>query len=1569
MTQDDLTSRKTELSAAKRALLQRRLRGQTESSAVVDRIVPAEQTGPQPLSYTQQRVWFLQQLYPDNRAYNMSEAWRLRGPLDAARLQAALQNVIDRHGSLRTAFTAPDSEPLQQVVDGVEPVLTASDLSHLPSDEREEAARQLVVAEGNRPFALDQPPLLRAALIRLGDDDHILQLVLHHIITDEWSNDLIWRELAAFMAAGNSPQPPEPPIAYTDYAQWQRDQMTSGKWDGQMHYWQTQLAGDLPVMPLPTDRARPAEQSLRGGTVRRTLPASLLEGIKLLSQQESTTAYTTLLAAFQALLHRYSHQRDVLVGTPIANRQREETTGVVGMFINTVVMRADVSADMTFRQLLTQAKQTALDALANQDLPFDLLVQAMRPERDLSYNPLFQTMFVYFSDSDGRSLSGVTAEPVRVDRGVSKFDLTLFMGEDEGELLAALEYSGDLFDEATAERMMDHWQTLLAGIVAAPDTPVADLPLLSAAESDRVLRAWNDTVMALRDERCIHEMIGEWAVTAPDAEAVITGSERLSYGQLDRRAAKLARRLVDRGVLPGTPVGLYVERSADMVVGILGILKAGGAYVPLEPSYPEERIRFTLHDSGAPLVVAQSKLAGSLPASDAAVLLFDDNAPDGPTDRPLPAVSLDDIAYIIYTSGSTGTPKGVMVTHRNLLASTLAREATYDAPVSRYLLLSSFAFDSSVAGIFWTLVGGGALVLPEPDEEKDVQRLAALIDGEQVTHTLALPTLYRLLLAYAPPGSLNSLQVVIVAGEACPPDLGELHYGLLPDGRLYNEYGPTEATVWCSVYLIPPASEEGPVPIGRPIANSRLYILDSNRRPVPIGVAGELYVGGAGVTPGYWDNPELTGQRFVPVNLDGRSVDDVLYRTGDLAKWRADGELIFLGRVDNQVKIRGFRIELGGIEARLQAFPGVEEAVVTVWEQPGAGGATDKSLVAYVSGKQLRHSAGEIDRQLRAYLASALPDYMVPRLVMKLDSMPHTPNGKIDMARLPEPQIEQNTERPFVAPRTAAETILASIWSDILGLPQVGVEDGFFELGGDSLMSIQAIARARQEGLVITPRQLFREQTIARLAAVAEQADASRPAAAATSGIVPLTPIQRWFFSRDLAQPAHWNQAAWFEAAAGVDLDALQAALNGLAAHHPMLRARYRPDGGVWRQEIAESVRAVDITRILLVGQTPAEQDRELLAAANRLHAGLNLADGPLLRAAWFDLGPDRKPRLLLTIHHLVIDAISWGILAADLVTAYTQSVAGQPLSLPPTPTGYGAWAETLSRLTPDVARREASYWLAAASQASPLPTDGPGSDGNTVGSSGLITVSLDSERTAHLLRDVHHAYHTRIDDILLAALAQTMAEWTGQPTTLISEERHGREDIDPQVDVSRTVGWFTTLFPLALTVPAGADPGPAIRAVKEQVRAVPQNGIGYGMLRYLGDPELQRALAERPQPPILFNYLGVAQQANKTAAPLWRHYEGMGQLYGPENERAHLIDINAQVRDGRLVARWQYGPGQFQEATITAVAEAYITTLARLIDHCLATEQDQHTPSDFPLANLQQDDLDGLSDLLADLE
>jgi amino acid adenylation domain-containing protein/non-ribosomal peptide synthase protein (TIGR01720 family) len=1566
---DDLNARKERLSEAKRALLLKRLQGQKPSTPEGG-IVASPQSGPATLSYTQQRVYFIQQLFPENTAYNMYEAWRVYGLLDVTVLQEAVNEVIAQQAVLRTSFVTEGGETRQHIADDIRIDIPVTDISHLPPAEREARLLELAVIEGNRHFDLSRPPLIRLAVIRLGQDEFALLLNLHHIITDEWSNDIFWRELNAAYErrlGRTDSRSLRPPVGYADYARWQREQAEAGAFDTQMSYWQGRLAGELPLLQLPYDRPRPPDQSLRGGLVERSLPADVWAAVQKLSQQAGATPYMVLLAAFQVLLSRYSYQEDILVGTPIANRQRPETKDVMGMFINTAVIRTDLAGDPSFLQVLEQVRQAVLDALANQDLPFDLLVRAMQPERHLSYNPIFQTMFVFQSVDGKRLLPGLRLARIPVDPGVSKFDLTLLAGEEDGRLVSFLEYNSDVFDRATAARMLEHWETLLAAITADPRSPVQSLPLISDRERALVLHAWNETASPLPVHSCLHEIISAHAARNPQAPAVITGDTQLSYARLEAGANRLAHRLIDLGVKPGTPVGLYIERSAEMITGILGILKAGGAYVPLEPAYPAERLAFALQDTGAPVVVTQAHLADSLPLTPARVVTFEavmgsDDA--GRNSAPEMAVTLDDLAYVIYTSGSTGRPKGVMVTHGNLLASTLARKEIYDAPVGRYLLLSSFAFDSSVAGIFWTLADGGALVLPAPDEEKDVRRLATIIAQQQVTHTLALPTLYRLLLAYAPDQALASLATVIVAGEACPPQLVAEHYALLPHCLLFNEYGPTEATVWSSVYRVPPQSNGNAVPIGRPVPNYRLYVLDNRRQPVPIGVPGELYVAGPGVTPGYWNNSDLTAERFPVLQLDGYPEVDRVYQTGDLVRWRADGLVDFLGRVDEQVKIRGFRIETGEIEAVLLRHPSVREAAVVVHEPAADEAPAGKSLIAYVVAE-----AGIDESGWQRYLAESLPDYMIPSRIIPLAELPRTPNGKLDRKKLP---VESNLvqKRAFVPPRTAAEKTLAAIWAEILRLPEVSINDKFFELGGDSIMSIRVIARARQEGLVLTPRQLFKEQTIARLAAVAGSGALTAEEPLPDYGPIPFTPIQHWFFEQHLSHPEHWNQAAWFEAPISLDLPALRAALDRLIAHHPMLRARFRKAGDEWQQEVVREVAPVSVERVSLAGLDPAAQDAQMVAAADRLHAGLNLADGPLVVGCVFELGANQPPRLLLIIHHLIVDAVSWGMISSDLAVAYRQITRGEPVSLPQTTASYARWAQSLATLAgSDAMRREAGYWLEVSNPPPPLPRDAAATGGNTEGESRLITTSLDAQHTGFLLREAHLAYHTRVEDILLAALARAMSRWTGDQSLLLTLEHHGREDIDPQVEVSRTIGWFTSLFPVHISLADPADPGANLRAVKEQLRRVPRNGIGYGILRYLADDTVRQGLAARPKPELLFNYLGQAGPPEGADALLRPLEDDTGRAYGPQNERAHLIDINAQVIDGRLVVNWQYAPAYFRESTIQRVAGDYLMELARLVDHCLKADRSRHTPSDFPLAALQQGDLNALSDLLSGLD
>jgi amino acid adenylation domain-containing protein/non-ribosomal peptide synthase protein (TIGR01720 family) len=1566
---DDLNARKERLSEAKRVLLLKRLQGQKPGTPEAG-IVADHRSGPAALSYTQQRVYFIQQLFPENTAYNMYEAWRVYGPLDVAVLQEAANEVIAQQAVLRTGFVTEGGETRQHIADDIRIDIPVTDISLLSPAEREARLLELAVLEGNRHFDLSRPPLIRLAVIRLEQDEFALLLNLHHIITDEWSNDIFWRELNAayerWLGRTNS-RSLRPPVGYADYARWQREQAEAGAFDRQMGYWQGRLDGELPLLQLPYDRPRPPVQSLRGGLVERSLPVGVWTAVQQLSQQAGATPYMVLLAAFQVLLSRYSHQEDILVGTPIANRQRPETKDVMGMFINTAVIRTDLTGDPGFLQVLDQVRQAVLDALANQDLPFDLLVRAMQPERHLSYNPIFQTMFVFQSVDGKRLLPGLRLERIPVDPGVSKFDLTLLAGEEGGRLVSYLEYNSDIFDRATAERLLEHWETLLAAITADPRVPIQSLPLISDRERELVLHAWNETASPLPVQSCLHEIISIQAARNPQAPAVITGDTQLPYDRLEAGANRLAHRLIDLGVKPGTPVGLYVERSAEMIIGILGILKAGGAYVPLEPAYPAERLAFALQDTGAPVVVTQAHLADGLPPTDARIITFEvvmgsDDA--GGNSAPDTVVALDDLAYVIYTSGSTGRPKGVMVTHGNLLASTLARKEIYDAPVGRYLLLSSFAFDSSVAGIFWTLADGGALVLPAPDEEKDVRRLATIIAQQRVTHTLALPTLYRLLLAYAPDQALASLVTVIVAGEACPPQLAAEHYALMPHCLLFNEYGPTEATVWSSVYQVPSPSNDHAIPIGRPVPNYRLYVLDNRRQPVPIGVPGELYVAGLGVTPGYWNNPELTAERFPVLHLDGYPEVGRVYRTGDLVRWRADGLVDFLGRVDEQVKIRGFRIETGEIEAVLLRHPSVREAAVVVLEPAADEAPAGKSLIAYVVAE-----AGIDESGWQRYLAETLPDYMIPSRIISLAELPRTPNGKLDRKKLPmEAKLVQ--KRAFVAPRTADEKTLAAIWAEILRLPEVSINDKFFELGGDSIMSIRVIARARQEGLVLTPRQLFKEQTIARLAAVAgSDALMTEAEPLPDYGPISFTPIQHWFFEQRLSQPEHWNQAAWFEAPAGLDLPALRAALDQLIAHHPMLRARFHKAGDEWQQEVLREVAPVRVERVSLAGLDPAAQDAQMVATAGRLHASLDLADGPLVVGGVFELGADQPPRLLLIIHHLIVDAVSWSIIASDLAVAYRQITRGEVVALPEPTTSYGRWAQTLAALAgSDALRKEAAYWLQTIDLPPPLPRD-PAAGGNTEGESRLITTSLDAQHTGFLLREAHVAYHTRVEDILLAALARAMSRWTGDQSLLLTLEHHGREDIDPQVDVSRTIGWFTSLFPVHISLSDPADPGADLRAVKEHLRRVPRNGIGYGILRYLADDTVRQRLAARPQPELLFNYLGQAGPPESADTLLRPLEDNTGRAYGPQNERAHLIDINAQVIDSRLVVNWQYAPAFFRKSTIQRVAGDYLIELARLVDHCLEADRSRHTPSDFPLAALQQDDLTALADLLSELD
>jgi amino acid adenylation domain-containing protein len=1102
-----------------------------------------------PLSFAQQRLWFLDQLEPNSAFYNIPEVVRLNGQLDLAALEQSLNEIVRRHEILRTTFVTEDGQPRQVIAPELRLPLPLVDLRHLPLAQRESELRRLATEEISRPFDLARRPLLRAAILRMDDDEHVVVLNIHHIISDDWSTGVLIGEVVALYVAFSKGQPsplPELPIQYADFAAWQRGWLQGEALEAQLDYWKQQLGGAPPLLELPVDRPRPPVQSYAGAYQIFSLAPELSAAIRAFNQREGVTLFMTLLAAFQALLARYSRQDDISVGTPIANRTRAELEGLIGFFVNTLVLRTDLSGEPSFRELARRAREVCLGAYAHQDLPFEMLVDALQPRRNLSHSPLFQVMIALQNTPVGtQELPGLQISPVEAHSGTAKFDMTLFIGEEGDRITGALEYNTDLFDAATIERMLSHFQALLEQAIADPEQPIASAQLLGEHERRQLLLEWNATDAAYPRDTCVHTLFEEQVVRTPAADAVVYGGRRLTYAELNARSNQLAHHLRELGIGPDQLVGVCVERSPELVIGLLGVLKAGAAYLPLDPSYPPERLSFMLEDAQvAALLVATGAdsdpaildLRSAIRDSAAIVDLAGDwdtiarYSTANPGNRATP----DNLAYVIYTSGSTGRPKGAMIVHRGLTNYlTWAVEAYSVAAGAGAPLHSSIAFDLTVTSVFAPLLAGRLVhLLPE---QPGIEPLAdALLEAETFSLVKITPAHLELLShQLAPQEAAGRTRAFIIGGENLLAESLRFWLDYAPDTLLVNEYGPTETVVGCCVYTAPlDGPRGGSIPIGRPIANTQLYVLDPSLQPVPIGVPGELYIGGDGLARGYLDRPELTAERFVPnpfariddrppttdnrTELDGGQwsvVGGRLYKTGDLARYRADGNLEFLGRLDQQVKLRGFRIELGEIEAVVAQHPAVSETIVVVREDaPG-----DKRLVAYVvptndertfgsaqgrrtTNDELADSAPlvvghwSLVGELRAFLKAKLPEYMIPSAFVMLEAIPLTPNGKVDRKALPAPDSSRrDLDTAYIAPRTPSEALLAEIWAGVIGVERVGVEDNFFELGGDSILSIQAIARANQAGLRLTPRQLFETPTVAGLA---ELADAAPPSAA-----------------------------------------------------------------------------------------------------------------------------------------------------------------------------------------------------------------------------------------------------------------------------------------------------------------------------------------------------------------------------------------------------------------------------------------------------------------------------------------
>jgi amino acid adenylation domain-containing protein len=1287
-----------------------------------------------PLSFAQERLWFLEQLEPGSAVYNVCRAVRLHGPLKIAALEQSLREILRRHDILRTAFPAVNGQPLQVAAQALEVTIRQDELRHLSSTQREVEAERLLVEELQRPFDLSRGLLLRAMLLQLDDREHILLLTTHHIVSDAWSLGILFREFAILYDAysgGKTSPLPELPVQYADYAVWQREWLQGEVLESQLSYWKQHLGIDLPVLRLPTDRPRLPFQSFRGKRRQIALPESLTTALNELSQREGVTLFMTLLAAFQSLLYRYTGQEDIVVGSPIANRTRTEVEELIGCFVNTLALRTDLSGKPTFRELLLRVRDVCFGAYAHQDLPFEKLVEELQPDRDLSRNPLFQVMFILQNAPRPLpNLSGISFARVDIDSKTSKFDLTLSLRERDGKLIGFLEYSTDLFDGSTIERMIGHLQTLLEGIVAAPDRPISTLPLLTEAERDQLLVEWNHTAAEYPKDCSVHDLFEAQVNRMPEAIAAQFEGKRLTYRELNSRANQLAHYLRGLGVGPEKLVGICVERSLEMVVGLLGILKAGGAYVPLDPGYPRERLRSILEDARVSVLLTQEWLAvrlikygKSMEDSDPPSSILDpqlvcldrdwNEVAQQSQENPDSGATPENLAYVIYTSGSTGRPKGVQIEHRSVInllctAGSLFQFNETDA----WTLFHSYAFDFSVWEIWVCLVHGGRLLIVPLELTRSPEAFHDLLLTEQVTVLNQTPSAIQQLIRVSPErskmGKGSSLRLVIVGGEVLPRELAS---SLLEwDVAVWNFYGPTETTVWATIHQIKHIDlSNRSIPIGRPLPNIQIHILDTQLQPVPIGMQGELYIGGVGVARGYLSRPELTLDRFVPSPFHSGSR---FYRTGDLARYQPDGNIEFLGRLDNQLKIRGHRVEPGEIEAVLNQHPGVREAVVVTRddatqavdsENPKSkikNLKSDRRLVAYVVPHKEQPSLSE----LRKFLQSKLPEYMVPSIFVPLETLPLTPNRKVDLDRLPLPGSSRPQQsQALVEPRTDIEELVAQAWRQVLNLERVGVNDNFFEFGGHSLLATQVVSRLRDAFHREIPlRILFEAPTVASLAMRIEEhggkdSDLKLPPILAVTRDreLPLSFAQEQLWSLDQMLPGtHFFNVPFIYRLSGVlNVEALEKSLQEVIRRHETLRTVFGEVEGRPVQIIKE-INDFQLFITDLRSSIPREtQERAAALVLEERRQSFDLSVGPLWRAKLLQL-TDTESFLLITMHHIICDQWSMRILRSDLSVLYEFFSHGEPPMLPELPIQFAdfAWWERHS-IDSEFMKAQLAYW------------------------------------------------------------------------------------------------------------------------------------------------------------------------------------------------------------------------------------------------------------------------------------
>jgi amino acid adenylation domain-containing protein/non-ribosomal peptide synthase protein (TIGR01720 family) len=1467
-------------------------------------------------------------------------------------MKQAFSSLVSHHEVFRSRVVWRGVEEPHQLVED-EVAIPWEELDWRGKSDLDPRLAELLQREQQRPIDLSQAPLLRVVAVRTAERQWQLLWSQHHVIVDGWSGPLTLRDLFLFYEAARDRRRAELPRArpYRDYIAWLAEQD-----EGALErYWRQKLEGFSEPTPLVVDRPPPRPSPLRGEGVHARheleLSGELVRGLSELTRRYRTTLSTLVHALWGLLLSRYSGRRDVLFGSVTSGRpaELEGVEAMVGLFINTIAVRVTFSRGETVGAYLGRLHQELWEQRRYEHAALSSLARWSAVE---SARPLFESLVVF----ENYPRDALTSMPdrlgVRLAGGTEQthYPLTLLALSDVERLRFVVEYDPGRLEADAIERLGRHLVNLAAELVAgAPDRPVAALSLMSEAERREVVVAWNDTAEPRRGEPFLHAAFESQAARNPERLAVVSADGALSYGALNERAERWARHLAALGSARATCVGVCIEPSLEMVVSVFATLKAGAAYVPLSPELPSERLRSMVRQAGVGRVLchrATAVVAAELgvPFSVCADLEVEPAAGDAPQ----ASLTEDDLAYVIFTSGSTGQPKGVAVSHGGAAHYVDWATRFYRAKSGDSVLHTSLSFDLSVTSLFPALASGCAVHIVSGDDPIDALA-RVLCDSEPMAIVKLTPTHLQALSLTLATQPLRAPHVIVVGGEALTSEHVRWWRERAPGTRIVNEYGPTETVVGCSVHELGLVDPGHAIPIGRPIANTALYVLDAELGPLPAGALGELYIAGAQVARGYVGAPALTAERFVPCPFGEPGAR--MYRTGDAVRHQRDGNLLYLGRLDHQVKLRGYRIELGEVEAALLSVAGVRQAAALL----SARGGSPK-LVGYVEAEGALPLA-----ELRSQLSARLPDYMVPAAFVMLDKLPLTPSGKLDRRSLPAPGEEALERESYVAPRTASEHIVAEIWQELLGVSRVGVGDNFFSLGGDSITSIQVVNRARRRGLEATVRMLFEHPTVAELARAMDEASPSAARVDAEQGEVmgevDLTPIQRWFFELESPEPHHFNQAELYAIDRELDGKQLEAAFSALSRHHDAFRLRYRRDAdGKWHGEHAASERGSLAYSEEALRPTDASGEA-WLARASAVQASLDVTAGPVSRAVRFRMeagnGQPAPDRLLWVIHHLVVDEVSWRILNDDLERALLQVVRGEAVSLGNKTTSYKAWAKRLVATggAGGVLATDARYWRSL-----PLATAELRRDGVASGERRVVAVKLDAALTGQLLREVPKAYRTQVDEVLLAALSRTLCAELGSDEVLVGLEGHGREDIFSDVDLARTVGWFTSLYPVAL--PGRGQAGDLLKAVKEALRAVPHRGLGYGVLRYgSADAELVEQLSAMV-PQVVFNYLGLRDAG--TSATVLKPLRGVtkGAMASARTPPAALITINAFVSEGVLELSWGFDAGALRKERVEELAARCVAALRELVEHA-SSGVVGYTPSDFALAELSQAELD----------